>query len=281
MADWICNGKVVEKISINDRGLQYGDGLFETVAIRDGEPRLWAYHMERLSKGCELLGFTMPSKKALLEGVFEALATNGVPSTYAVAKIIISAGAGKRGYARSDVESPTVLIGAFESERPSADAYRDGVGIMVCKTRLATGSAFAGLKTLNRLEQVAAQSEVKEEDAYEGLTMDADGNLICGTMSNVFFIKDNCISTPPLDRCGVAGVMRRHIIETLHEKGIQIDFGHTKLSDLSSLDELFLSNSQFGVVPINKCGDITWQVGEHVRTVMAILANNGVDECRQ
>ena len=281
MADWICNGKAVETISINDRGLQYGDGLFETVAIRDGEPRLWTFHMERLATGCELLGFTMPSEKALLEGVFEALATNGVPSTYAVAKIIISAGAGKRGYARGSVESPTVLFGGFVSARPSAGVYRDGVGTIVCKTRLATGSAFAGLKTLNRLEQVAAQSEVKEEGAYEGLTMDADGNLICGTMSNVFFIKDNCISTPPLDRCGVAGVMRQHIIDTLHEKGIQIDFRHTNLSDITSLDELFLSNSQFGVVPINKCGDNTWHVGEHVRTVMAILANNGVDECRQ
>ncbi len=279
MADWFSIGGAVGHVSASDRGFQYGDGLFETVAIRDGEPRLWQYHMDRLAKGCAILGITVPPEAELSDGVKHALQQSNVPTAYSTAKIIVSAGSGVRGYGRVPAESPTVLFGAFPASPPPVESYRDGIETALCRTRLALDSPTAGLKTLNRLEQVLACSEFIDTGEFEGLTMDADDNIICGTMSNVFFVTNNSISTPSLDRCSVEGVMRRHVIKTLQEKGIDTQFQTVKLADLRSIDEVFLSNSQFGVMPVRSCADMCWPVGKTTRQVMSILADNGVIEC--
>ena len=280
MADWFLNGGVVGRLGVSDRGLQYGDGLFETVAIRDGDLRLWQYHMDRLAKGCELLGIRKPADAELSAGLIDALQQSNALTAYSVAKIIVTAGTGVRGYGRAPAESPTVLIGVFPASPPPVKSYRDGLKTVLCRTRLAVNSPTAGLKTLNRLEQVLARSEFIETGEFEGLTMDADDNIICGTMSNVFFVTNNLISTPSLDRCGVEGVMRRHVIETLREQGIDTRIQAVNLVDLRNIDEVFVSNSQFGVMPVRSCADMQWPVGETTRKVMSILADNGVAECR-
>ncbi len=280
MTDWFSNGEAAEFIAASDRGFQYGDGLFETVAIRDGKARLWNYHLDRLAKGCERLAIKMPAHDDLLRGVMYAVQESKVPAAYSVAKIVVSAGSGRRGYGRSFAATPSLLFGAFSAFPPAIEFYRDGIDTVICQTRLAIHSATAGIKTLNRLEQVLARSEFIEDNTFEGLTMDADDNIICGTMSNVFFVRDKSISTPPLDRCGVEGVMRRHVIETLAEQGIQTSIQTTSLTDMSEVDEVFLSNSQFGVMPVKRCMEMQWPAGEVTRRVMSILADNGVAECR-
>ncbi|MCH9003900.1 MAG: aminodeoxychorismate lyase [Proteobacteria bacterium] len=281
MTDWFANGKAVEHVPISDRGFQYGDGLFETIAIRNKEPRLWQFHMERLAAGCESLGISMPAETELATGLAHALQHSNASKDYCTAKIIVSAGTSVRGYGRTDAESPSILFGAFPSSPPPAETYRDGIKVVLCRTRLAVNSATAGLKTLNRLEQVLAQSEFSATGEFEGLTMDADGNIICGTMSNVFFVTDNEISTPPLDRCGVAGVMRRHIITTLLEQDLGVEIRSIQATELNNVDEVFLSNSQFGVVPVSGCMDTQWRVGAVTRRTMTIMADNGVAECQQ
>jgi 4-amino-4-deoxychorismate lyase len=280
MTDWFQNGDAVGHVDVSDRGFQYGDGLFETVAIRNREPRLWQYHMDRLSNGCKLLGIEKPADAELFEGVMHALSQSNVPAAYCVAKIIVSAGAGLRGYGRSVAAAPTVLFGAFPASPPPVEYYTDGLDVALCQTRLASNSPTAGIKTLNRLEQVLARSEFVDTGEFEGLTMDADDNIICGTMSNVFFVTNNSISTPSLDRCGVAGVMRRHVIETLRVQGRDTHIQTVTLADLKNVDEVFVSNSQFGVMPVRSCADQQWPVGETTRNVMSILADNGVAECR-
>jgi 4-amino-4-deoxychorismate lyase len=280
MGDWFSQGEPIDRVSISDRGFQYGDGLFETIAVRNGEPRLWQYHLDRLAKGCERLGIHMPSESALYEGLVQALQYSNAPTAHACAKIVISAGSGLRGYGRTTADSPTVLYRAFHSAPQALDSYKDGIDTVICRTRLASGSTTAGLKTLNRLEQVLARSEFAETDVFEGLTLDAEDNIICGTMSNVFFVNDKSISTPPLDRCGVEGVMRRHVIETLDEQEITVALQSYSLSRLEDADEVFLSNSQFGVMPIKRCMDMKWPVGEVTQKVMTILADNQVPECR-
>ena len=280
MTNWIQNGGPVDTIAISDRGLLYGDGVFETIAIRRGEPRLWSYHLDRLTRSCKILELAMPAELDLLNGIELAIASSGVSSEYAVVKIMITAGTSERGYGRRYVAAPTVLFGGFVSAPPSAEAYIKGVRTILCETRLASGSVFSGLKTLNRLEQVRARSEVIQNGAYEGLTMDADTNIICGTMSNVFFVHNNQITTSPLARCGVAGVMRSHVIAALQERGMHVAFDDMKLADLGDVDEVFLSNSQFGVMPVSECDSRRWPVGELTRTVMTILGDSGIDECR-
>jgi 4-amino-4-deoxychorismate lyase len=280
MGDWIAKGQAVEDVSIGDRGFQYGDGLFETIAVRNGAPRLFQYHIDRLTRGCRLLGIRMPSEGELSEGIVRAMKNSDATAAHAGVKVIVTAGPGLRGYGRDFADSPTVLYSAFHSAAPAKDSYRGGVDIVTCRTRLAIGSATAGLKTLNRLEQVLARSEFAGSDVFEGLTMDAEDNIICGTMSNVFFVNDNSISTPVLDQCGVEGVMRRHVVETLREQGTTVAIRPHPLSDLEDSDEVFLSNSQFGVIPVKRCVDVQWPVGEVTQQLMTILSGNAVPECR-
>ncbi|HNP66181.1 MAG TPA: aminotransferase class IV, partial [Woeseiaceae bacterium] len=176
--------------------------------------------------------------------------------------------------------SPTVLFGAFASVPQPASYYQEGVTTTICRTRLATYSPTAGLKTLNRLEQVLARSELVELDFFEGLTLDADDDVICGTMSNVFFVKEQSISTPPIDRSGVAGVMREHIVKSLAESGRDVLIQRLPRSDLGNVDEIFVSNSQFGIIPVAACGDFRWGVGKLTRQVMTTMAHAGVRECQ-
>jgi 4-amino-4-deoxychorismate lyase len=280
MTDWFMDGERNGMVSIDDRTVQYGDGLFETIAIRHDEPRLWQYHLDRLARGCECLGIAPPGAEQLYRSLQDALAQSSAASDYCVAKIIVSSGSGKRGYGRTRSVEASIWIGVFASTPPPVSSYRDGVDTKLCDTRLATGSATAGLKTLNRLDQVLARSELTGQDLFEGLTMDASGSIICGTMSNVFFVSKNHVSTPTLSKCGVEGVMRRHVIATLESHDIDVSDAVVELDDLASVDEIFITNSQFGVLPVRSCGETVWPVGETTRNVMALLAASGVMECQ-
>ncbi len=280
MSNWYANGASVAELAVDDRGLQYGDGLFETIAIRKGEPRLWSLHSNRLARGCKALAIKMPSDELLGDGIVHAIAASKLPDTYCTVKIILTAGVSRRGYARAESCTPTILFAAFATTPPPASFYRDGVETRICSTRLAMHSPTAGLKTLNRLEQVLARSELSENNLFEGLTMDADDNLICGTMSNVFFVRKQTISTPPIDSCGVAGVMREHLIASLAIQGQRVSLETMPLADLDTVDEVFLSNSQFGVMPVASCDAMRWGVGAVSREIMATMAKAGIVECQ-
>ncbi len=280
MPDWFNLTSHECDVAIDDRGFQYGDGLFETIAIRNGKPRLWSMHWQRLKRGCTVLDITPPAEPLLLDAIANAIASTPGGDRDCVAKVIVSAGAGLRGYGRGPVENAAVRVAIFPSKLPSLENYRAGIEIMVCNTRLATGSPTAGLKTLNRLEQVLARSELQGSNCFEGLTMDAEERVICGTMSNVFFVHNNSIATPPVNLCGVAGVMRRHIIESLHSNGVVVSIVELPADKLLEVDELFLANSQFGVLPVTLCDDIEIESGAVTRRVMDTMANNGIVECQ-
>lgn len=272
MSSWYCNGAPCSAIDVESRGLHYGDGVFETIAVRNGSPRLWPLHVARLIRGCDTLGLASPDTEQVLALI------ERVDMSYGTAKVIVSAKAGQRGYGRASKETD-VIVRTFESQPLPGDHFIHGVDIIECTTTLATGSVTAGLKTLNRLEQVLARNEVLAADRFEGLTRDAVGHLICGTMSNLFAVKDGTIITPDLTRCGVDGVMRRLIIESLDALSINVNV--CDIDDLRSCQEVFLSNSQFGVLPVRSCGDKVWPVGDVTRKVGQILANNGVQELSQ
>ncbi|MCH9695579.1 MAG: aminodeoxychorismate lyase [Gammaproteobacteria bacterium] len=280
MGEWYRNGEPVGEISIASRGLHYGDGLFETIAIRAGSARLWEYHAERLTQGCERLGLKAPHTDQLLQQVTDAIRQSDVPEAYCIAKIIVVAAPGLRGYGRPRPIETETYVGAFLTQPVALDKYHKGLDTLLCETRLACGSPFAGLKTLNRLEQVLARSEVLEARLFEGLTMDADDRLICGTMSNVFLVAENKISTPQLNRCGVAGVMRRLVVDVLADTDCKVQEIDINREQLASADEVFLSNSQFGLLPVKSCADWCWDVGPVTQEVMRSLAEQGIRECR-
>jgi len=280
MTDWYQLSEKQGVIDSGERGFHYGDGLFETIAIRDRQPRLWNYHVDRLAAGCKRLGLEAPRATAIRQRLELALEDCDHNPEFCTAKIILTAGRSQRGYGRKMPVPGAVYVGVYPGVPLNRPAYTKGVATIMCETRLAVGSPVAGLKTLNRIEQVLARSECLATGAFEGLTRDADDRLICGTMSNVFIIKDKTFRTPSLERCGVAGTMRRHVIETLSKEEYDVDVADLNEDDLVNADEVFITNSQIGVVPVNRCGGHRWTIGNTTREIMALLAANGIDECR-
>ena len=278
MNTWFIDGEKTDCLPVDDRGAQYGDGVFETVAVRDGAARLWPLHLERLLLGCQRLGLQPPEAATISQHLDDALANGGVETDRALVKIILTAASGERGYRRPAHSSVIVRIGVFAAAPIDRKAYEQGVRLRLCQTRLAIQTQLAGIKSLNRLEQVLARTEWSDSDVFEGLTCDTAGRLICGTMSNVFLVLENGIATPAMTRCGVAGVMRRHVLTLLDENDIGADVRDIDVSELANAKEVFLTNSQFGVLPAAGCDKLNWPVGASTRNVMALAAASGICE---
>lgn len=279
MSNWYSAGRTIDAIAVDDRSAHYGDGLFETIAIRDGEARFWSLHNARIQTACTRLGITGPAEETLREELESAIAQSPTLVEFATAKLIVSAGAGPRGYERRAETRPVVRVGIYAANRIPATLYRDGVDARICSTRLAIQPQLAGIKSLNRLEQVLARSEWSDTGIFEGLMLDTAGRLICGTMSNMFIATESGLSTPALTRCGVSGVMRRHLLGLLDEAGIDCDVRDIRLEEIDSADEIFLSNSQFGVLPVRACAHRQWKIGAITQRMRQLAAENGVPEC--
>ena len=179
---WI-DGVPAEALPATDRGLQYGDGLFETLALRAGRIVLLKQHLDRLQEGCERLGMAMPDRE-LLRRELSAAASD---QSDAVLKLMLTRGSGGRGYRPPSEAKPRRIL--FLHPWPSYPAAwgEQGIRLHLCRTRLAHQPQLAGIKHLNRLEQVLARAEWDEADGFqEGLMLDLDGAVVEGTMSNVF-----------------------------------------------------------------------------------------------
>jgi len=278
VSNWYQNNAPITALPIDDRAIHYGDGLFETVAIRAGEPRLWDLHMQRLRQGCARLGLPAPDEITLRNSLNFAVENSEIDASYALAKLIVSAGSAPRGYRRAEDAGGDPLIGVFAATPLPADLYKNGAITRQCATRLADQPQLAGLKTLNRLEQVLGRSEWQEPEIFEGLMCDSDDHIICGTMSNVFAINKQTISTPDLSRNGVAGVMRRHIIESLGRSGVTVTETRLSPQEVQDADALFLSNSQFGVIPVRQFGEHQYPGTAMHQQVADILLTSGIAE---
>lgn len=252
MTNILINGVAKETISVNDRGILYGDGLFETMAVRNNQIRLWGSHWQRLSLGCNKLSIELPNK-AMIEKEIEFLIESNNETQFII-KLIVTRGEGQRGY-RFAKEQNTTRILSSHSWPNFLDKYQsEGVDVCYCETKLSENKKLAGIKHLNRLEQVLARNEWNDE-FQEGLMLTAQDNVVDGTMSNVFAVQDNKIFTPILSLCGVDGVMRKTVIKAAKEKGYSVcekDFNKT---ELEQADELFLTNSLFGIWPIKVIGE--------------------------
>ena len=244
----LIDGVPADRIPVADRGLQYGDGLFETIAVVDGKPCLWDRHLARLREGCALLSIPPPPEDQLAA---EALGlTRGVDR--AVLKLILTRGEGGRGYRPPDPPLPRRIL--RRTPWPAyPDAWRStGVRVRYCRTRLGHQPLLAGLKHLNRLEQVLARGEWNDPDIAEGLMLDLDGRVVEGTQTNLFVLQDGQLLTPALDRCGVAGVVRGLVLEAAWVLGFRVVEAALTPERLAAADALFLTSSLAGVWPVRE-----------------------------
>ncbi|HKT28200.1 aminodeoxychorismate lyase [Dyella sp.] len=255
----LINGQPHDSVSAFDRGLSYGDGLFETIRFEQGRAPLWTRHMQRLAWGCERLRMPAPDIVLLWQ---EAQQVTRVQAS-CVLRITITRGPGQRGYALPVPVSPTRIVAAFPMPVVSSDLYTHGMRLHCCRTMLADQPLLAGIKHLNRLEQVLARAEWNDAAIGEGLVCDSHGNVISATAANLFAVIDGITVTPAVDRCGVAGVARAAMLEAFPNCQVR----DVSLDEALCASELFLSASVRGILPVQAVGDTVYAPGPVARAM--------------
>ena len=239
---WI-NGATGRQVECSDRGFQYGDGLFETMRVRAGRIRLLEYHLERLYEGCRRLSIPAPRPTPLRR----ELKLRAKPHADAVLKLILTRGPGTRGYRPSGRERCTRVIALSAPPHAVSQIFQR---VRMCATPVGSNPALAGLKTLNRLDSVLARAEWRDERIWEGLMRDIDGDLVCGTMSNLFVLRGSTLTTPVLDRGGIAGVMRRWVLEQAPSLNLRPREARLTVQHLRDATEVFMTNAVAGIVSV-------------------------------
>jgi 4-amino-4-deoxychorismate lyase len=247
---WI-DGGAADCVPADDRGLQYGDGLSETICVRAGRARFLDAHLARLDLGCQRLGIGFAASAGLRAEIGRTVAQ--APAS-AILKLIVTRGSGpRRGYAPRGTLVPRRVLTLFAA--PAVAAPPGPVDARIASIRLGENPALAGIKHLNRLENVLAAAEPGHESVFESLMLDAAGHVICGTMTNVFAVKGGRLYTAPLDRCGVAGVMRGVVLRESADLGIGCEQRKLPLAEFLAADEAFITNVRIGVVPLRRVGE--------------------------
>ncbi|MDR9436972.1 MAG: aminodeoxychorismate lyase [Thiohalophilus sp.] len=242
------NGVDSRQLEITDRACQYGDGLFETLAVRHGQVEFLQAHLQRLAEGADRLGIPMPEESRWRDDIRAIL----VGRQQAVLKLMLSRGSGGRGYLAPDhpVVSRIVMLHPWPVHPP--EHVEQGVRVRFCETRLAEQPRLAGIKHLNRLEQILARREWEDETIQEGLMLDTRDRVIEATMSNLFWLKGSTLHTPDLSACGVQGIMRQQIINLAPALGLDVQIDHYSRQALDEADGLFLTNSVIGLWPVQQ-----------------------------
>ena len=253
------NGEPANSVPVDDRGLNYGHGLFETIRLSNGSAPLWNYHFSRLMDGAAKLGIKVNGHtiQSYLEQLIMACPANGI------IKIIVTAGSGGRGYASSSLH-PNYLLQWFPLPAYPVSHQTLGIALKHCHHPLSHSPQLAGIKHLNRLDQVVARSEW-EGKYTEGLMLDQQGNVVEAVSSNLFFYREDVWLTPKLDHCGVAGVMRQYLMEQLiPSSSYQVKEATCSLGLFLSSDEVFVCNSIVGIWPVLSLeSQGAWPLGQH------------------
>ncbi|MBS0578680.1 MAG: aminodeoxychorismate lyase [Proteobacteria bacterium] len=267
---WV-NGAPADAVSALERGLHYGDGLFETMACTGGEVRLLARHLARLARGCGRLAIAAPDPQALARELSVLAAGQG----RCILKLILTRGpALARGYGYGAGQVPTRVVLRYPWEGPAADPAA-GVRVRIARLRLAENPATAGIKHLNRLEQVLARAEWDDPQIAEALLFSRGGALISGTMSNVFLVRGMTVQTPRLDLCGVEGIMREVVMEVARDCGLALEERVLVQGDVDAAEEMFLTNSLTGIRRVGVIEARTLTGAAVGRRLQAALARAG------
>jgi 4-amino-4-deoxychorismate lyase len=260
----LVNGEFADTISVADRGFQYGDGLFETIEIRQNTPIFLEKHIQRLNADSQRL-YLPQLDLDLLRFEISQLCQN---AGNAVLKIIVTRGSGGRGYRQPDDIQPTRILSLHPFPDYPQSYYTDGIVTRFCKTRLGLNPTLAGMKHLNRLEQVLARAEWNDAAIHEGIMRDFDDHVIEGTMTNLFYAKNGELFTASLKNCGIAGIIRGWIFQQMPV--MEHDFF---MEDLIEADEIFICNSIMGICGIQKIENLFFKIGEITKKLQLALKN--------
>lgn len=264
MLECLVNGEISKFVKSTNRGLNYADGLFETMPVHNGRPHRWQAHMDRLGAGCERLGLTMPPQAILLREVQTVSA--GLPD--AVVKIVITRDGQGRGYMPPEGTNSVRIVSAHLYPDGLLEQAREGVRARICDLRLAIQPALGGMKHLNRLEQVLASVETREAGVAEGILLDGEEHIISAISANIFLVTEGRLLTPRLDRCGVRGVLRSQILAGF---GARCEQRRLTADMLPEADEVFICNAVRGIVPLIAIDDQEYSIGPVTRELQTWL----------
>jgi 4-amino-4-deoxychorismate lyase len=238
---YLINGSFDATISPFDRGFAYGDGVFRTLVMREGVPESWPQHYQKLVADCAVINIVCPSAELLMSDLQQLFLLDEV----AVAKIIITRGEGNRGYTPPPITAPMRVVTKSAMPEYSEEWFNIGVNLHVCETRLAAQPLLAGIKSLNRLENVLSRMEWNDPAIADGILLDANDNVIECTAANIFARFGDTLITPSLTQCGVAGITRQRIIELAHMLSLKISIEPFDLKKLFISDEVVICNSLY------------------------------------
>ena len=251
----LVNGSFSAPISPLDRGFAYGDGVFRTIKIINGLPEHWPMHYQTLFADCSAIGIVCPSADTFISDFKKIF---DVDEFSAVVKIIVTRGEGERGYNPPAITMPMrVMIKSSMPDYPEVN-FSEGVVLHLCDTRIAHQPKLAGIKHLNRLDNVLARMEWHDPKVAEGVMLDMEGNVIECTAANIVARYGDTLITPKLDQCGVAGITRKQILA--HAKLLELNTAieRMNLKDLHSADEVVICNSLFGAWQVRKLAGQQW-----------------------
>lgn len=251
----LVSGVPQEYVSVQNRGLHYGDGLFETIKIEKGKLFRWTRHVNRLQASCQRLGMLMPKEELLYQEAQQCAAGLEI----GMVKILLTRGWHGRGYAGQWDEEAQRIVMAQAYEPPNEQAYMKGWKMKLCKTRLSVNPSLAGLKHLGRLEQVLGRAELQDHD--EGLMLDTQGQIIEATSANVFFVQHKILYSPSLESCGVRGVMRDEILDLAKQLDIECCNRSILPCEIPEFSEVFICNSLIGIMPIRQIENQIYKMG--------------------
>lgn len=265
LAAWL-NGKVINHLDVQERGFAYGDGIFSTIDIHNGQAQLLSLHWQRIQKSCLRLQIT-DDFLAQWQRDFESFMAH---YPHCICKIIISRGCGGRGYLPDAQALPNCYFLAYQRQQHPA-SHQQGINTTFLEQCLGLNPLLAGHKHLNRLEQVLLRQELASLGYPEGIVCDIQGRVVEGVFSNLFMVKNHVIYTPDLQQAGVAGVMRQHILHLAQHLQYSVSVTDLLPSDFLTADEVFFCNSVYGIWPVKQLQDTLYSANPITQHLQANL----------
>ena len=265
----LINGRYQKNLDISDRGLHYGDGLFETIEVYQAQPLFLQQHLARIEAGCQVLKIPFPSELLLLAEIAQICQS----VSQGVVKLMLTRGSGGRGYRQPETISVTRILALYPFPACPESYQTQGVKIRFCQLRLSLNPTLAGLKHNNRLEQVLARTEWGEE-YQEGLMLNLNEHVIEGTMSNLFVIKNSILYTPEITLSGVKGIIRDIVIQLAKQHDMTVIEKQMSQEAVYQADALFVTNSVIGLWSIKQLDTQKYQpsaLTQHLKSLFLLF----------
>ncbi|ORT50333.1 4-amino-4-deoxychorismate lyase [Vibrio sp. qd031] len=254
---WI-NGVKQEHVPALDRSFQYGDGCFTTIQTQFGELRHWELHVERMQACLNTLGIATPPWRDIKHQLMDIALDDPIAGV----KLLISRGSGGRGYASPHNAHSLIMSNHFAYPQHYPQWQTDGIKLGISRIKLGHNPLLAGHKHNNRLEQVLVKNDLDAQQVDDGVVLDINEHIVETSSANIFWRKGSTLYTPILDKAGVAGIIRRLIIQDAEPLGFKALLGRFDLVDLHDADEVFVSNALLGVAPVVQVGERRYPIGE-------------------